>query len=74
MTINKDKKMNEKKWSETVKTLRLKLNESQERFAKRLNTTQFTICRWENDKQKPSFMAQKLIEDLATEIDDINKS
>ena len=66
--------MNEKNWAEIVKTLRSKLAESQERFAKRLNTTQFTICRWEGGKQKPSFMAQKLIEDLFTEIDDINKS
>jgi len=55
-------------WQKIVKELRQKFGESQERFAKRLNTTQFSVCRWETGKQKPSFMAQKLITELKEKI------
>ncbi len=44
-----------------VRTLRLRLNLSQVKFAKRLGVAFQTVNSWENGHNKPSRMAMKLI-------------
>lgn len=47
-----------------IKTLRKKLNLSQEQLARMLNVSFSTINRWENGKSQPSQMARELINQL----------
>ncbi len=44
-----------------IRTLRLRLNLSQVKFAKRLGVAFQTVNSWENGHNKPSRMAMKLI-------------
>ena len=48
-----------------IKTIRALLGLNQEQLAKQLGVSQVTVNRWENQKSKPSAMAQKQLYDLA---------
>ncbi|MEZ6099970.1 MAG: helix-turn-helix transcriptional regulator [Pirellulaceae bacterium] len=47
-----------------VRTLRERLNLTQERFAGKLGVTFATVNRWENGRAKPSPLAMKQLEEL----------
>lgn len=53
-----------RKLSSLVRELRKRLGLTQEKFAAKLGVTLPTICRWENDKVKPSPLALKQVEAL----------
>lgn len=47
-----------------IKQLRKKVNLTQEQLANKLGVSWTTISRWENNKTKPSHLAQKEIDRL----------
>lgn len=51
-------------FSRQVKQVRILLNCSQEKLAKMLSVSFATINRWENSKNEPSKLAQKLFYDF----------
>jgi len=55
---------NEKDLGQLVRSLRERLELSQERFAARLGVTFSSVNRWENGRAKPSPLAMKQIEEL----------
>lgn len=44
-----------------LRLLRQKLRLTQEEFARELGMTISTVCRWENDKDRPSRLAWRVI-------------
>lgn len=55
---------NAKDLGQLVRSLRERLELSQERFAARLGVTFSSVNRWENGRAKPSPLAMKQIEEL----------
>jgi len=55
---------NEKDIGRLVRSLRERLELSQERFAARLGVTFSSVNRWENGRAKPSPLAMKQIEEI----------
>jgi transcriptional regulator with XRE-family HTH domain len=53
-----------KKLSQLLRELRKRLGLTQEKFAAKLGVTLPTICRWENDRTKPSPLALRQVESL----------
>jgi DNA-binding transcriptional regulator YiaG len=53
-----------------VKNLRDHFKESQEKFAKRLGVSLYTVWRWENFKCEPSFMALEKLDSLEKSLAD----
>ena len=47
-----------------IKTIRKKMNLSQEQLAALIGISPVTVNRWENEKAKPSLMAQKQLYDI----------
>ncbi len=58
------KALNDKDIGRLVRSLRERLELSQERFAARLGVTFSSVNRWENGRAKPSPLAMKQIEEL----------
>lgn len=50
-----------------LRTLRKKLNVSQEQLAQRLGVTWSTVNRWENSKGRPSPLARERLRDVLAE-------
>ena len=50
-------------FAETVLSIRKRLRLSQQAFAKELGVSYATINRWENNCQKPSALAQRMIKE-----------
>lgn len=59
---------NDKDLGRLVRSLRERLELSQERFAARLGVTFSSVNRWENGRAKPSPLAMKQIEELVDEL------
>lgn len=55
---------NDKDIGRLVRSLRERLELSQERFAARLGVTFSSVNRWENSRAKPSPLAMKQIEEI----------
>ena len=51
-----------------VKAIRTKLGITQQEFAYRLGVALPTVARWEAGKNKPSRLAQKVIEEVMKEV------
>lgn len=47
-----------------VRTLRKKLEMTQEEFARKIGVAHFTVVRWENEMNKPSRLAISKLEQL----------
>ncbi len=54
--------------SRLVRTLRVRLDLTQERFASRLGVTFTSVNRWENGRARPSPLALKQIQGLASSL------
>lgn len=52
------------KYGEKIKSLRLKLNMSQEMLARELDVSFATVNRWENSHSEPSFKAKQKLEEF----------
>jgi transcriptional regulator with XRE-family HTH domain len=61
---------NDKDLGRLVRSLRERLQLSQERLAARLGVTFTSVNRWENGHAKPSPLAMKQIEELVIELGD----
>ena len=62
--VERMKVTNEKDIGRLVRSLRERLELSQERFAARLGVTFSSVNRWENGRAKPSPLAMKQIEEI----------
>lgn len=51
-----------------IKTLRNRLGMTQAEFAVKLGVAPYTVRRWETEKNKPSPMARKLLDELEREL------
>jgi len=61
-------------WDKLIKQYRKKHNLTQKKFGEKIGATWQTVCKWENKKQKPSFMAQKLITELKEKINGYSRN
>jgi transcriptional regulator with XRE-family HTH domain len=57
-----------KDWGRLVRSLRKRLDLTQERFAGRLGVTFASVNRWENGRANPSPLALRRIEDLVRDM------
>ncbi len=54
--------------SKMIRGLRTSLGLTQEQFAAKIGVTFSTVNRWENDRDKPSPLAMRRIEELRNEL------
>ena len=66
--VEQMKVSNDKDLGRLVRSLRERLQLSQERLAARLGVTFTTVNRWENEHAKPSPLAMRQIEELVGEL------
>ncbi len=52
-----------------IKSLRLKLGESQAKFCQRFGGRQATVSNWETGRRKPSVLAEKVLREIKKQVE-----